>query len=57
MDQYADIAKTLVITLIENKSLVTTKAGVSSSEEINNFAVEQVNKAYTEIYKNLIKPQ
>ena len=57
--QASEITKEIVISMIEKNSLSLTnpeKAGATSSEETNKFAVEQIAKAYKEIYRTVLNP-
>ena len=60
MNQLAsEITKEIVISMVEKNSLSLTnpgKAGETSSEETNKFAIEQIAKAYKEIYRAVLNP-
>ncbi|MEN6566104.1 MAG: hypothetical protein ABFC57_07360 [Veillonellales bacterium] len=59
MDQYIDATKEIVITLIQTGNLDLTTdntTGASPTETKNQFAISQVNKAFSSIYQTVTNP-
>jgi hypothetical protein len=59
MDHYLEVTKDIVVTLIQNGTLELKPPGTTGStpaDSKNEFAVKEINKAISSIYKTVTNP-